>query len=489
MIAIAPGVPSLASASSGNERPPNVLLIVADDLGWKDVGYHDSEIRTPNIDRIARQGLELDRMYVQPACSPTRAALMTGKSPLRLGVVQPISKHSPHGLPIEETLLPEYFRRAGYQTLMSGKWHLGHHEKRYLPHNRGFDQYYGHVTGGIGYWDHNHGGRHDWQRNGKTVREQGYSTTLITDEGVRLLEQRDRTKPIFLYVAYNAPHLPNEAPDETVAEYSEIEDPLRRIHAAMVDELDTSIGRLLSALDAEGLRENTIIWFVSDNGGLNIHASPEPMVNLVANLVSIFGRPLPGSLEFLRHNIQDGASDNAPLRGGKMSIFEGGTRVPGAIWWPGHLEGGSSAAFVSASDILPTLLDAAGLANGIPEDLDGESRWEVLRDPTQSEEHPDYVATSPAGTAIYRGPWKLVKPSSPMPFSDPPAALYRIWDDPTETNDLAAAHPEQVEELAAALEAWPRGPSVHGSMLKVIWDPDSFGGEELHEQPWAEAAK
>ncbi|MBW2726686.1 MAG: sulfatase-like hydrolase/transferase [Deltaproteobacteria bacterium] len=489
-LALAIGTTGPASASTTSARPPNVLLIVADDLGWKDVGYHGSEIETPNIDRIASAGLELDRMYVQPTCSPTRAALMTGKSPLRLGVLTPISKHSPHGLPIDETLLPEFFRNAGYQTFMSGKWHLGHHEKRYLPHNRGFDHFYGHVTGGIGYWNHNHGGRHDWQRNGRTVREEGYATTLITDEALKLLRERDRAKPTFLYVAYNAPHLPNEAPEQTIAKYSGIENPLRRIHAAMVDELDRSIGRLLTALDAEGMREDTIVWFVSDNGGLNRQVNPPFILGLVDTLVSVFGRPLPtATLEFLRHNVEDGASDNTPLRGGKMTVYEGGTRVPGAIWWPGQLEGGRSQAFVSVSDMLPTLLDAAGLAGNIPADLDGQSRWRTLVDGSETDAHSDYAVTAPGGLAYYRGPWKLVIPHSLLPFGDPPPELYHIWDDPTEATDLAQTHAELVDELVAAAEAMPRGPSVHGSLLTVLRDPDRFGGPEGREKPWAEAAK
>lgn len=482
--------PGRASASPPGAQPPNVLLIVADDLGWNDVGYHGSEIETPHIDRIAEEGLELDRMYVQPTCSPTRSALMTGKSPLRLGVLRPISKHSPHGLPIEETLLPEFFRRGGYQTFMTGKWHLGHHEKRFLPHNRGFDHFYGHVTGGIGYWDHNHGGRHDWQRNGRTVREEGYSTALITDEALKLLHERDRTKPAFLYVAYNAPHLPNEAPEASIAKYSRIEDPNRRIHAAMVDELDGSIGRLLAGLDVEGIRDDTIVWFVSDNGGLNRHAIPPLVLGAVDTLVSVFGRPLPfAALEFLRQNVEDGGSDNAPLRGGKMTVYEGGVRVPAAIWWPGHLEGGRSRAFVSVSDILPTLLDAAGLAGEIPARLDGQSRWRIMVDGEETDAHSDYTVTAPGGLAYYRGPWKLVIPESLMPAGDLPVELYHIRDDPTEANDLAQTYPGRVDELVAAASALPRGPSAHGSMLSVVLDPDRFGGEEELDEPWAEAAK
>ena len=140
---------------------PHILLVVADDLGWRDVGCHGSEIATPTIDRLARKGIELDRFYVQPSCSPTRAALMTGKSPLRLGITRPISKNDTGGLPLDETILPKYLANQGYQPLMVGKWHLGHHTPDYFPHNRGFEHFYGHVTGGVGYWDHNLGGAED----------------------------------------------------------------------------------------------------------------------------------------------------------------------------------------------------------------------------------------------------------------------------------------------------------------------------------------
>ena len=155
------------SMSMSMSKPPNILLILADDLGWNDVGYHGSEIKTPNIDRIVNTGIELDRFYVQPTCSPTRAALMTGKSPMRLGINRPISKNQQLGLPLEETILPQYLARSGYQSLMVGKWHLGHYSPDYFPQSRGFEHFYGNLTGGIGYWDHNHGGGHDWQRNGE----------------------------------------------------------------------------------------------------------------------------------------------------------------------------------------------------------------------------------------------------------------------------------------------------------------------------------
>jgi arylsulfatase A-like enzyme len=467
-------------------RPPNIVLIVADDLGWNDVGYHGSEIATPHLDRLAGEGLELDRFYVQPTCSPTRASLLTGKSAIRLGVVRPISKYEELGLPLSERLLPEYLRDAGYQTFMAGKWHLGHAERRYFPHERGFDSFYGHVCGGIGYWDHNHGGGHDWQRDGTTVREEGYSTHLIADEAVRLLAERDPDRPTFLYVAFNAPHLPNEAPEETLARYADIEPPQRRAHAAMVSELDSAVGRILASIDALGMQRETLVWFFSDNGGLNRSAHSPAMLWFVDSLIGVFGRPLPTApLEFLRSNVEDGAADNAPLRAGKMTVYEGGVRVPAAVWWPGRIEGGRSEAFVTVQDVLPTLLEAAGVsATG----LDGTSKLDVLVTGASPAEHGDYAVTALGDLAFYRGPWKLVLPASSNPFSDPPPGLYHIYDDPTESQDRAAQFPELMIELRAAAEAWPRGSEIHGSLFGVVWDPDRFGGPEDRE-PWAEHAR
>jgi len=470
---------------------PNIVLIVADDLGWNDVGYHGSEIATPHIDRLASEGVELDRFYVQPTCSPTRASLMTGKSSLRLGVVRPISKNERLGLPISERLLPEYLRDAGYQTAMAGKWHLGHVEKRYFPHERGFDSFYGHATGGIGYWDHNHGGGHDWQRNGKTLREEGYSTHLIADEAVRVIREREPAQPLFLYTAFNAPHLPNEAPPEALARYAGTGSMHRQSHAAMVSELDSAIGRILATIDAEGMGENTLVWFFSDNGGLNPSAYGPGTLRFVDTLVGLFGRPLPTTaLEFMRANVEEGGADNSPLRGGKMTVYEGGVRVPAAVWWPSHVEGGQSHAFVTAQDVLPTVLDAVGVDAVDVDELDGRSRLALRAGDdalVTDAELTDYVVTALGSTALYRGRWKLVLPASGV-VSDSEPELYDVFEDPGETRDRARENPLLVEDLRAAADAWPRGPEIHGSMLSVLWDPDRFGGPEDRE-PWAERAK
>ena len=179
---------------------PNIVIILADDLGWNDVSYHGSEINTPNIDKLISSGVELDRFYVQPTCSPTRAELMTGKSAMRLGITRPISKNQKLGLGLEEKILPQYLKELNYSTYLLGKWHLGSYIPDYFPTRRGFDYFYGYLTGGIGYWDHIHGGGHDWQRNEVGLREDGYVTQLIKNDTLKIINDHDFTNPIFLNV-------------------------------------------------------------------------------------------------------------------------------------------------------------------------------------------------------------------------------------------------------------------------------------------------
>jgi len=395
---------------------PDILFLISDDLGWMDVGYRGSEIRTPNIDRLAAQGARLDRYYAFPLCSPTRAAVLTGKSSLTLGVEGPM--HAEKGMPLDVLTLPEILGKAGYQTYMTGKWHLGQYNVKYWPQARGFDHFYGHAGGVLDFFTHNFLGRLDWQRNGSSVREEGYSTHLIADEAVGLLNKRDKSKPAFLYVAFNAPHTPLQAPEGAIDKYANIEDQKRRIFAAMVDEMDAAIGRVLEAAPKDAL----VVW-VSDNGG----------------------------------NLSAGAN-NGKLRGTKGQVFEGGVRVPGAVYWPGHVEGGRTVSQrVSAHDWLPTLAAATGF--DAPSDLYGQNMWPAIAEGKKVARKP-FVLGAHGAYAIYDGEWKLAQDVSHDRKQTVTEHLFRINHDPYEKNDLAAAHPDKVKELAAQIAALPKGESL-----------------------------
>ncbi|MGI9205348.1 MAG: arylsulfatase B [Woeseiaceae bacterium] len=398
-----------------SDAATNLVIFVADDMGWGDVGYHGSEIRTPAIDQLAAEGVALERFYVHPACSPTRGALMTGRSPLNTGVLIPFEPWFSTGLPLDEKLLPEFLSDAGYQTFAVGKWHLGPNRLPYLPTSRGFDHFYGHLGGFINYEEHTYWRGIDWQRNGKTVIEEGYSTNLIADEAVRLIKSRDKDEPLFLFVSFNAPHSPLQAPLSAVAEYADIRDPHRRTYAAMVSEMDRGIGRVLSTLDAEGLDDNTLVMFMSDNGG---------STRLGAN--------------------------NGALRGGKVTTWEGGIRVPAVLRWPGRINAGSKfAEMITVEDILPTLVNALDIRADWPNPLDGINQWMAITENQLSEDRLRILAMHDRQiyrAAVFEGGWKLVQMSDGE--GDPlPPQLFRIGDDPNERNDMAADHPDIVESM------------------------------------------
>lgn len=214
----------LLGAAQPSPRP-NVVLILADDLGSRDLGYLGGPMRTPNLDRLASEGVRFTQMAACPLCSPTRAALLTGRHPIRLGlgytVVRPWATH---GLPVQERTIAGYFAWAGYQTAAIGKWHLGHYNMRSLPRQRGFDHFYGHVNGAIDYFTHLRDGGLDWQRNGTGLREEGYTTDLLSAEAARWIRARDQSKPYFLYLPFKAPHTPLQAPAEFLNRYSSIAD-------------------------------------------------------------------------------------------------------------------------------------------------------------------------------------------------------------------------------------------------------------------------
>ncbi|MGE5665434.1 MAG: arylsulfatase B, partial [Betaproteobacteria bacterium] len=354
------GMAALAAASAVHAAPskPNIVYIVADDLGWKDVGFHGSDIRTPNLDALARGGARLEQFYAQPMCTPTRAALMTGRYPFRYGLQTAVilSAHT-YGLALDEWLLPQALKEAGYQTAIIGKWHLGHADPKYWPRQRGFDTQYGPHIGEIDYFTHEQHGVLDWYRDNKPVREEGYSTTLLGNDAVRLIEKHDPSRPLFLYLAFNAPHSPYQAPQADQERYAHIADPSRRAYAAMVSAMDTQIGRVVAALDAKGLRDNTLIVFQSDNGGTH-----NPMFAGEGDMSKI---KIP--------------VDNGPYRDGKGSLYEGGTRVVAFANWPGHILPGSTVdALIHVVDMYPTLARVAGASTARTKPLDGVDVWPAI---------------------------------------------------------------------------------------------------------------
>jgi len=403
---------------------PNVLVVLADDLGWRDTGFQGGDIPTPNIDRIAHEGVRFTRFYCTPLCTPTRASLMTGRSPMRYGLVYSVVRPWSHyGLPADEHVMAQTFQAAGYQTAIIGKWHLGHAHKSHLPNRRGFDHFYGHLNAEIDYYTHTEYGGLDWQRNGAGVREEGYTTDLLANEAVRWLGNRDRGRPFFLYLAFNAVHAPLQAPAQLVEKYAGIPNKSRRLYAAMLDSMDSAIGKVLSLLDRDQISRDTLVLFLSDNGGA------------------------PGS-----------GAVNLPLRAGKLTVYEGGIRVAAAMRWPGHIPvRGEVGQVMAALDVFPTLAAASGLTPGNSKPLDGRNMWAAISKGDRFERENLFFAAKRNETderyfAVRSGPWKLVQQLS----ADGPRVdqLFQLDEDPYEKEDLAARNRDLVMKLGAELDAW-----------------------------------
>lgn len=424
---------------------PNIVFILSDDQGWADVGWHGSEIQTPNLDKIAAAGAKLEQFYVLPVCSPTRAALLTGRYPMRMGlqtgVVRPYAQY---GLPLEERTLPQALREAGYTTAICGKWHLGHFRPEYLPTRRGFDHQYGHYNGAIDYYKLDRDGGADWHRDDKVCHDEGYSTTLIAKEAVRLIEEQPKDKPLFLYVPFNAPHSPFQVPEEYKAPYTKLPEP-RRTYAGMVAAMDEAVGRVLTALDDKGIRENTLIIFASDNGGDE-----------------------PGKV-----------ACNSPLRGGKYTLYEGGVRVCAAAAWPGQIKPGSAISEpIHMVDWYPTLLKLAGVSLDQKLPLDGLDIWPVITQGKPSPHAEILLNAESNGGAIRMGDWKLIinRAATGSRKAGQRVELFNLAEDPNEKRNLAVEQPEKVKTLRARYEALaaqavpPRNkPMKRGFKVPKIW--------------------
>lgn len=423
--------PLLAVAQS---KRPNIVIILADDLGWGDVGFHGSDIHTPHLDQLAREGVVLNYYYTAPVCSPTRAGLMTGRYPNRFGLRETVvPPWSAFGVDTAETFLSDYLARAGYENrAVLGKWHLGHATRAYLPLQRGFTHFYGHYNGAIDYFTHQREGELDWHRQEETCYDEGYATDLISEEAVRCItDYASAGSPFLLYVAYNAPHSPLQAKEEDLLRYGfDATKPLfgrnrdqdygrigrgntrEQTYKAMVTSMDSGIGRILATLKALGIEDNTLVLFHSDNGAA------------------------PG----------EGGS-SGELRGTKFQEWDGGVRSPAVIKWPNGFQGGRSIDQVTGYiDAVPTILDIIGQSRPTDKPLDGISILPVLQQNRQSIDRDFYLGY---GALISGNRWKIVKADSGNPRMDEPEdVLYDILADPTESNDVKTQHKRQYRRLS-----------------------------------------
>jgi arylsulfatase A-like enzyme len=424
----------LAAAPAAAEPAPrpNIVYIMADDQGWKDVGFHGSDIATPNLDSLAQGGARLEQFYSQPMCTPSRAALMTGRYPHRYGLqTLVIPSASRYGLSLDEWLLPQALKEAGYRTAIVGKWHLGHADRKYWPRQRGFDYQYGPMLGEIDYFTHSAHGVRDWYRDNQPVVEKGYATTLLGDDAVRLIDGHDPKTPLFLYLTFTAPHAPYQAPQEYLDRYARVEDPARRAYAAMITAMDDEIGRVLQALERKGMRENTLVVFQSDNGGPR-------------------SAKFTGEVDMSKSTIP---ADNGPYRDGKAMLYEGGTRVVALANWPGHIPAGSVVDQpIHMVDMYPTFAALAGASVAKAKPLDGLNVWPALADGKPSGREEVVYDIEPFRAALRQGDWKLIwRVTLPSRVE-----LYDLAADPSETTDLAAQNPERVAALRARIEVLSR---------------------------------
>lgn len=419
-----------ASLAAIPTAPPNIVFILADDLGWGDVAFHGGNAPTPHLDRLASEGLELAQHYVAPVCSPTRAGLMTGRYWSRFGVTTPQSER---GLPWNTVTLPRILKSAGYDTAMTGKWHLGSRPEQ-GPSRFGFDHSYGSLGGGVTPYSHKYkkGPYTDtWHRNGTLLEENGYVTDLLTAEAVRWIESRGRA-PFFLYVPFTALHLPIKEPAEWVARVpASIQGDVARHYAACIMHLDESVGRILAALEQTGRRQNTLVVFTSDNGGSTSENND---------------RSYPDD------NCPSGrlTASNAPWRGQKGDLYEGGTRVPTVVSWPGRAKPGQVQTPVHITDWLPTFAALIGYQPDHDLQWDGASLLPLLTAHTPLPERSLYsVAPGWHSRALRCGQWKLIA------FGEGTARrseLYDLASDPEEKTNLATRQPDQLRRMLALLD-------------------------------------
>ncbi|KAK7099476.1 arylsulfatase B-like [Littorina saxatilis] len=497
----------LASATRANCKPPHIVFIVADDLGWNDVGWNNPKMATPNLNRLAKQGVILGSAYVQPICSPSRASFMTGYFPIRLGLQQKsIRPHSSKRIPRNITIIPEVLKSRGYATHMVGKWHLGFCNWKYTPTRRGFDSFFGNLFGSNDYYQHIANGEFfpefkatSWLTSGplsliksslrmtskvvikgtdfrfnETVYREAighYATELFSERAVTVIERHDKAKPLFLYLAFKSPHGPLQVPKRYERRCKKIKSKSRRIYCGMVAALDEAVGNVTKALFRTGLTDNLLLVFTSDNGGA----------------VYVGG-------------------NNLPLRGAKTSLWEGGTRVPAFVFSPTLLgkRGYKHSGLFHGVDWLPTFAHVAGASTDQIRSIDGINQWQMLTKGrlSQRSEFVYNLDNQEKNGAIRFGDWKLIAGRAGVfnkwypvmgehvhntdfdkdnTTDDSTYMLFNIKADPSERFDQFSLEPTVAAAMVEKLDRW-RGlmvpaqsadshPRADPSLYDGVWTP------------------
>ena len=419
-----------ATQNSPEVDKPNIIVIIPDDVGWHDVGYYGSSIKTPNIDKLAKSGVRLDNHYVMPTCTPTRVSLMTGKYPSRYGITGP-----DYGEVIDlgDPTLASVLAESGYSTAIAGKWHMG--SPPYTPLKYGFESSYGYFDGQIDPYTHEYKketkltSRKSWHRNDEYLTEEGHATDLITQEAIRIIENENQ-KPFFLYVAYSVPHFPLDEPEEWTSIYDDINlSPSRKWFAASMTHMDDGIGKIIESLDKTGQRKNTLVIFVSDNGGQHSWQSDTEYR---------------GKYKDKPHKV---LGNNYPLKGWKGDLYEGGIRVPAFANWPGHLQPNVVNQPVHVSDWLPTISNLINTQK-TPQKIDGQNIWPLLNGNSDNAENRVIYWKTRNNLAVREGSWKL------LVFRDTDKMeLYNLENDFRETNDLSEKNPQKVKHLYELIQS------------------------------------
>ncbi len=405
-----------------SQNKPNIIVVLTDDQGWADVGFNGAtDIPTPNLDRIASQGVIFSNGYVShPYCSPSRAGLLTGRYQARFGhdcnLPYQGENDASIGTPQSEKMISEALKTLGYRTSAIGKWHVGDHPDLH-PTAQGFDHWFGFVGGNMNFWGNPNGPRKTIFRNGNPVprQELTYLTDNFTDEAIKFITEKD-DKPFFIYLAYNAPHAPDHATQTYLDNTAHIEYGGRSVYGAMVNAVDAGVGKIDSVLQANGMKENTMIVFLSDNGGRKEHA------------------------------------DNRPFRGHKGMLFEGGIRVPFFMTWPAGIAANTTYDEpIISLDLFPTFIDAAGGSSTAENQLEGVNLLPYVKGENITKPHDILFWRSVGGFeyAVRKGKYKLYKSAYKSK-----TLLFDLEKDSFERYDVAADHPEIIAELEAAYTAW-----------------------------------